>query len=147
MGFWKHSGMITSDPDSMTIFFPFPSLSGHITVQQLDRFCCARKETMALKTSDAGSRYRRRRVGRGIKPPSIPHASHIHKIHLKRSFSHFSTRVQGPTDRPTDQRMDKASYRVACPQLKTRHFCHQVFPQFIIIHMGYDYKYVKKIKI
>ena len=40
------------------------------------------------------------------------------------AFSHFSTRVHGPTDqptdRPTDGRTDKASYRVACPQLKKR---------------------------
>ena len=37
-------------------------------------------------------------------------------------FSHFSTRPPWPTDRRTDQRSDqrtdKASYRVACPQLK-----------------------------
>ena len=41
-------------------------------------------------------------------------------------FFHFSTHVHGPTDRPTDGRTDgrmdgrtdKASYRVACPQLK-----------------------------
>ena len=26
--------------------------------------------------------------------------------------------TDGPTDRPTDRRTDKASYRVACPQLK-----------------------------
>ena len=32
-------------------------------------------------------------------------------------FSHFSTRSP-PTNQPTDQRTDKASYRVACPQLK-----------------------------
>ena len=38
---------------------------------------------------------------------------------LKRSFLHFLTRVHGPTDQPTNQRMDKASYRVACPQLET----------------------------
>ena len=40
----------------------------------------------------------------------------------KCAFSHFSTRVHGPTNRPTnrrtDGRTDKASYRVACPQLK-----------------------------
>ena len=38
----------------------------------------------------------------------------------KCTFSHFSTRVHGPTDRPTDGRTEKASYRVACPQLKIR---------------------------
>ena len=41
---------------------------------------------------------------------------------LKRSFPHCSTCVHGSTDRPTDRRTDrrtdKASYRVACPQLK-----------------------------
>ena len=39
------------------------------------------------------------------------------------AFSHFSTRsplrTDRPTDRPTNRRTDKASYRVACPQLKT----------------------------
>ena len=44
--------------------------------------------------------------------------THMHKKHLKRSFPHFSTRVHGPTDQPTNQRTDKASYRVACPQLQ-----------------------------
>ena len=28
--------------------------------------------------------------------------------------------LYGPTDRPTDGRTDKASYRVACPQLKNK---------------------------
>ena len=37
----------------------------------------------------------------------------------KGAFSHFSTRWLR-TDGPTDRRTDKASYRVACPQLKTR---------------------------
>ena len=30
--------------------------------------------------------------------------THMHKKHLKRSFPHFSTRVHGPTDQPTDGR-------------------------------------------
>ena len=34
------------------------------------------------------------------------------------AFSHFSTRGYGPTNQRTDGRTDKASYRVACPQLK-----------------------------
>ena len=39
-------------------------------------------------------------------------------------FSHFLTRAHRRTDRPTDgwtdRRTDKASYRVACPQLKRK---------------------------
>ena len=34
------------------------------------------------------------------------------------AFSHFSTRSPLRTNQPTDRRTDKASYRVACPQLK-----------------------------
>ena len=45
--------------------------------------------------------------------PSFQHR-YIHKKLLKRSSYHFSTCVHGRTDGPTD----KASYRVACPQLK-----------------------------
>ena len=37
----------------------------------------------------------------------------------KCAFSHFSTRAHQRTNRRTDGRTDKASYRVACPQLKT----------------------------
>ena len=51
-----------------------------------------------------------------------PQHSNIQKKYRKRSFSHFSTRwppTDGPTDQRTDGRTDKASYRVACPQLKT----------------------------
>ena len=36
----------------------------------------------------------------------------------KCAFPHLSTRVHRPTDQPTDGRTNKASYRVACPQLK-----------------------------
>ena len=37
-----------------------------------------------------------------------------------RVFPLFNSSVTDqPTNRPTDQRTDKASYRVACPQLKT----------------------------
>ena len=36
------------------------------------------------------------------------------------AFSHFSTRVHGPTNQPTNQWTDKTSYRVACPQLKSK---------------------------
>ena len=46
----------------------------------------------------------------------------------KCAFSHFSTRsplrtdrpTDQPTDQPTNRRRDKASYRVACPQLKMK---------------------------
>ena len=69
------------------------------------------------------SQYRYGRVGRGILPPSTPHAPLTYtKNHLKCSFSHFSTHVHEPTDQPTDRQTDKASYRVACPQLKTPFF-------------------------
>ena len=76
------------------------------------------------KTSDAGSQYRCGRVGRGSQPPSTIIAPpnppfrhrHTHKKPPKRLFSHISTRADGPTDRRTD----KASYRVACPQLKSK---------------------------
>ena len=37
-----------------------------------------------------------------------------------RVFRIFNSSVTDqPTNQPTDQRTDKASYRVACPQLKT----------------------------
>ena len=39
-------------------------------------------------------------------------------------FPHFSTRVHWPTDQPTNRQTDKASYRVACPQLKRRPYRH-----------------------
>ena len=45
---------------------------------------------------------------------------------LKRSFPHFSTHVHGPTDRRTDQRTDRGSYRVACLQLKMETRCRWV---------------------
>ena len=35
-------------------------------------------------------------------------------------FPTFRLERDGPTDRPTDRPTDKASYRVACPQLKNR---------------------------
>ena len=34
-------------------------------------------------------------------------------------FPTFQLERDGPTDQQTNQRTDKASYRVACPQLKT----------------------------
>ena len=54
-----------------------------------------------------------------IHTPTHPQHSNIHKKYRKRLFSHFSTCALR-TDGPTDQRMDKASYRVACPQLKSK---------------------------
>ena len=72
----------------------------------------------------AGSQYRCGRVGRGIQPPFTPPPPHsnVPKKYLKRSFSHFLTRWP-PTDRrtngPMDGRTDKASYRIACAQLKS----------------------------
>ena len=48
----------------------------------------------------------------------------------------LSTRADGPTDRrtnsPTDGPTDKASYRVACPQLKTL-FC-LIIPYCFIVY-------------
>ena len=69
------------------------------------------KNARKKRTSDAGSQYRCGRVGRGSQPPSTPNAptnppsnTHTHKKLLKRSFSHFSTRGHGPTDRRTNGR-------------------------------------------
>ena len=75
------------------------------------------------KTSDAGSRYRCGRVGRGIKPPPHPTPSpppphtHNHNYSIINASFQFS-RFRLKRDGPTDQRMDRASYRAACPQLK-----------------------------
>ena len=74
-------------------------------------------------TSDAGSQYRCGRVGRGIQPPSTPHApppTHIpKKISKTLVFPLFDSWVTDRrTDGRTDGRTDKASCRVACPQLK-----------------------------
>ena len=52
---------------------------------------------------------------RSTQPPFQHRHIHIHKKLLKHSFSHFSTHADGPMDRRTD----KASYRVACPQLNS----------------------------
>ena len=88
---------------------------------------------VAKETSDAGSQYRCGRVGRGIRPPSIPTSNtqtYTKSIENARfptfQLDHHDGRTNGPTDQrtdqrtngPTDQRTDKASYRVACPQLK-----------------------------
>ena len=61
--------------------------------------------------SGAGLQYHHGRVGRGVKTPSTaPPNTHIDIKHLKRLL----------INRRTGQRTDKASYRVACPQLKTK---------------------------
>ena len=51
--------------------------------------------------------------------PTHPQHSNIQKDCWKRSFSHFSTRSPWQMDQQMDQQTDKASYRVACPQVKT----------------------------
>ena len=65
-----------------------------------------------------------RTVGQGhptpIYTPTHLQHSNIHKKCQKRSFSHFSTQSPWPTDQRTDRRRYKASYRVACPQLKMK---------------------------
>ena len=73
-----------------------------------------------------------------------PH-SDIHKKYLKRSFFHFSTRssrTNGRTDGWTNGQTDKASYRVACPQLKTincgcRSVIHFFMRESIIFSCGH----------
>ena len=53
-------------------------------------------------------------------PPSTH--SHINNTHCSiviTPFSRFQLERDGRTNGPTDQRTDKASYRVACPQLKS----------------------------
>ena len=90
------------------------------------------------ETSDAGSQYRCGRVGRGIQAPSTPQPTSNTQTYTKSiengRFFHQSSRMDrwtdGPTDRringPTDQRTDKASYRIACPQLKRNcSFCFE----------------------
>ena len=71
------------------------------------------------KTSDAGSQYRCGRVGRGIQPPStpipIPNTQTYTKSIKNTRFPTFQIDDHGRTN----GRTDKASYRVACPQLKT----------------------------
>ena len=58
--------------------------------------------------------------------PHLKSPTHIHKIHLKHSFSHFLTCVQWilftdqQTNGPTDRRTDKVFYRVVCPQLEKK---------------------------
>ena len=72
--------------------------------------------TRGHKTSQTGGQER-------PTPIYIPRSTflHTHKNHLRRLFSHFWTHFHKSMDGLTDQQnkqMDKASYRVACPQLK-----------------------------
>ena len=79
------------------------------------------KRVKEYQTSDAGSQYRCRRMGRDIQPSSTPHAppqpTHISKKASKTLvfplFDSWVTdqQINGQMDRWTD----KASYRVACP--------------------------------
>ena len=66
-----------------------------------------------------------------------------HKKLLNRSISHFLTRAQwtnGPTDQRINGQTEKASYSVACPQLK-RHFAHI----FILFTLVFSQVYDKKV--
>ena len=71
-----------------------------------------RKKGGWRKTSDAGSQYRCGWVGRGIQPPFIVQTLYQHS-YPKNTF-------QLVCYGPSDQRTDKASHRVACPQLKRK---------------------------
>ena len=88
-------------------------------LHQSDNRLLRRKETKVSKsktTSDAGSQYRCAQVGRGIQPRSTP----LTPLHTQTYLKSIQTITS--MNRRTDQRMDgwtdKASYRVACLQLK-----------------------------
>ena len=51
-------------------------------------------------------------------PTPLPTQTHTQKASKMLVFPLFDSWSQ--TDGPTDRRMDKASYRVACPQLKIK---------------------------
>ena len=82
-------------------------------------------------TSDAGSQYRCGRMGRGSQPPSTPNTppnpppntNTCTKSFLNTCLPPFQLNQYRGTDRLMDQwtnkPTDKASYKVACPQLKT----------------------------
>ena len=83
----------------------------------MDRCVSANKK----ETSDAGSQYRCGQVGRGIQPPSTPQRTPNTQTYTKTLvFPLFDsiTMTDQRTDQRTNGRTDKASYRVACPQLK-----------------------------
>ena len=59
-------------------------------------------------------------MGRGIQPPSTPQPTSNTKTYTKsiENARFLLDHHDGATDQPTDRRTDKASYRIACPQLK-----------------------------
>ena len=81
--------------------------------------------TKCCQTSDAGSQYRCTRFTISLRTGRQGHPTQIHtptptrhkNIHKKYPNAHFCLDHYGWTD-VTDQRADKASYSVACPQLK-----------------------------
>ena len=95
---------------------------------------CAFRKILHLmeKTSDTRSQYCCRRVGRGFQNPAKPQSppltdKHTQKVSKTLVFPLFDSiitngptdqRINGSTDQRTNGPTDKASYRVACPQLK-----------------------------
>ena len=54
-------------------------------------------------------------------PNPLPTLKHTQKVSKTLVFPRFNSMTpDGRTDRPTDGRTDKASYRVECPQLKRK---------------------------
>ena len=79
-------------------------------------------------TSDAGSQYRCGWVGRGNQPPSTPQPTptlkHTQNVSKMLVFPLYNSVRLWP---PTYGRTDKASYRIACPRLKTSSSGHRRF--------------------
>ena len=66
-------------------------------------------------------------VGRGGQPPFTPNAlPNTHTYTKSFQYACFPTFRLVSMDRPTDRRTDKASFRVACPQLKMWNVCLSV---------------------
>ena len=85
--------------------------------------CLSKGKQFGERQVTRGSQYRCGRVGRGIQPPSTPIAPTINtqtKKGIKNVlFPIFDSWVtDGRMDQRMDGRSDKASHRVACPQLK-----------------------------
>ena len=90
--------------------------------------CETKAQCSVDKTSDAGSQYRCGRVGRAANPhphpkpypTPFPTQTHTQKGSKTLVFPLIDSCSQSDrrTDEPTDRWTDKASYRVACPQLK-----------------------------
>ena len=76
-----------------------------------------KKHQIKTKTSGAGSQYRCGRVGRGSQPPSKPNTLSNTDTYTK-SFKTLVFPLFNSCSR-TNGRTNKASYSVACPQLKT----------------------------